>query len=102
VLVDDQLMLSFSQQYSCSDSNFTIPELEPRLFSFNTPIGACPYCNGLGLKLEVSKDLIVDSSKSLNDGGIVPYKNNDPENLNNSMLEELCKIYKIDMHDRFF
>ena len=98
VLVDDQVMLSFSQNYSCSDSNFTIPELEPRLFSFNTPIGACPYCNGLGLKLEVSKDLIVDPTKSLNDGGIVPYKNNDPENLNNSMLDELCRVYGIDMN----
>jgi excinuclease ABC subunit A len=98
VLVDDQVMLSFSQNYSCSESNFTIPDLEPRLFSFNTPIGACPYCNGLGLKLEVSKDLIVDPTKSLNDGGIVPYKNNDPENLNNSMLDELCKTYDIDMN----
>jgi excinuclease ABC subunit A len=98
VLVDDQEMLTFSQTYSCGDSNFTIPELEPRLFSFNTPIGACPYCNGLGLKLEVSEDLIVDPSRSLLDGGLIPYKNNDSENLNSLMLEQLCEYYKIDMN----
>jgi excinuclease ABC subunit A len=97
VLVDDQMMLSFSQTYSCGDSDFTIPELEPRLFSFNTPIGACPYCNGLGLKLEVSEDLIVDPTRSLLDGGLIPYKNNDSENLNSLMLEQLCAHYKIDM-----
>jgi excinuclease ABC subunit A len=97
VLVDDQVMLSFSQNYSCGDSDFTIPELEPRLFSFNTPIGACPYCNGLGLKLEVSEDLIVDPTRSLLDGGLIPYKNNDSENLNSLMLEQLCAHYKIDM-----
>ncbi|MBU1143298.1 MAG: excinuclease ABC subunit UvrA [Firmicutes bacterium] len=98
VLVNDQEMLTFSQTYSCGDSNFTIPELEPRLFSFNTPIGACPYCNGLGLKLEISEDLIVDPSRSLLDGGLIPYKNNDSENLNSLMLEQLCEYYKIDMN----
>ena len=98
VLVNDKEMLTFSQTYSCGDSNFTIPELEPRLFSFNTPIGACPYCNGLGLKLEVSEDLIVDPSRSLLDGGLIPYKNNDSENLNSLMLEQLCEYYNIDMN----
>ena len=89
--------LSFSQNYSCGDSNFTIPDLEPRLFSFNTPIGACPYCNGLGLKLEVAEELVCDPTKSLLDGGIIPYKNNDADNLNNAMIEELCKTYDISM-----
>ncbi|MDO9629918.1 MAG: excinuclease ABC subunit UvrA [Acholeplasmataceae bacterium] len=98
VLVDDKEMLTFSQNYSCGDSDFTIPELEPRLFSFNTPIGACPYCNGLGLKLEISEDLIVDPSRSLLDGGLIPYKNNDSENLNSLMLEQLCNHYEIDMN----
>jgi excinuclease ABC subunit A len=97
VLVNEQTMLTFSQNYSCGDSDFIIPELEPRLFSFNTPIGACPYCNGLGLKLEVSEDLVLDPTKSLNDGGLLPYKNNDAENLASQMLEIVCKHYKIDM-----
>ena len=98
VLVDDDAMLHFSQNYSCSDSDFSIPDLEPRLFSFNTPIGACPYCNGLGLKLEVTEALVTDLSKSLNDGGLLPYKNNDVDNLSSLMLEELCKHYDIDMN----
>ncbi len=97
VQVGDDITLHFSQNYSCSDSDFTIPELEPRLFSFNTPIGACPYCNGLGIKLEVSKDLVVDPTRSLLDGGLIPYKNNDEDNLNNQLLEEVCNYYKMDM-----
>ena len=99
VLVGTDAFLSFSQNYSCGDSNFTIPDLEPRLFSFNTPIGACPYCNGLGVKLEVSEDLVLDPTKSLLDGGIVPYKNNDADNLNNAMIEELCKHYDIPINE---
>ena len=95
--VNSKDMLSFSQNYACRDSDFTIPELEPRLFSFNTPIGACPYCNGLGVKLEVTEDLVVDPSKSLLEGGLIPYKNNDEENLNSLMLEEVCSHYKIPM-----
>ena len=97
VLVNEKDMISFSQTYSCNDSNFTIPELEPRLFSFNTPIGACPYCNGLGRKLEIAEDLIIDPSKSLNDGGLLPYKNNDDNNLSSQELEMMCAHFKIDM-----
>ena len=102
VQVGDDAMLHFSQNYSCNDSDFTIPDLEPRLFSFNTPIGACPYCNGLGVKMEVSEDLVLDRTKSLLDGGIVPYKNNDTDNLNNAMIEEVCKTYGIDIHAPIF
>lgn len=98
VLVGEDAMMSFSQHYACNDSNFTIPELEPRLFSFNTPIGACPYCNGLGVKLEVAEQLVVDPTKSLLDGGIIPYKNNDVDNLNNAMIDEVCKTYHIEIN----
>ncbi len=98
VQVGEDAMLHFSQNYSCNDSDFTIPDLEPRLFSFNTPIGACPYCNGLGVKMEVSEDLVLDRTKSLLDGGIIPYKNNDADNLNNAMIDEVCKTYDIDIN----
>ncbi|RJX26341.1 MAG: excinuclease ABC subunit UvrA, partial [Acholeplasma sp.] len=97
VQVGEDAMMHFSQNYSCNDSDFTIPDLEPRLFSFNTPIGACPYCNGLGVKMEVSEDLVLDRTKGLLDGGIIPYKNNDVDNLNNAMIDEVCKTYGIDM-----
>src|SRR5690554_1813495 len=97
VLIDNEKMQSFNQNYACSTSDFTIPDLEPRLFSFNTPIGACPHCNGLGVKLEVHEDLVLDKTKSLRDGGLLPYKNNDEDSINILMLEKVCKEYDIDM-----
>ena len=96
-LVNGKDILSFNQNYACEDSDFTIPDLEPRLFSFNTPIGACPHCNGLGLKLEVSESLVVDPEKPVLGGGIIPYKNNFEENLASQMVEQLCDFYHIDM-----
>ncbi len=98
VLVDNDAMVSFSQNYSCEDSDFTIPDLEPRLFSFNVPIGACPSCNGLGYRLEITEDLVLDPEKPLLEGGLIPYKNNDEENLTSQMIEEVCKFYKIDLN----
>ena len=63
-----------SENYACVKCNFSIPELEPRLFSFNSPYGACPECKGLGTKLKISEDLIIpDKNKSLNEGAIVAY-----------------------------
>lgn len=97
VLVNDHEMLSFNQNFACIDSDFTIPDLEPRLFSFNTPIGACPHCNGLGIKLEVSPKLVLNDEKTLYDGGIIPYKNNDDDSINILMLEEVCRQYHIAM-----
>ena len=76
---------------------FSIPDLEPRLFSFNVPIGACPSCNGLGYRLEITEELILNPEKALLDGGILPFKNNDDENLTSQMLEEVCKFYNIDI-----
>lgn len=97
VLVNDEEILSFDQNYTCKNTDFSFPNLEPRLFSFNTPIGACPVCNGLGLKLEVSESLVVNPQKSLADGGLIPYKNNDVENLSSLMLEQFCEHNKIDL-----
>ena len=87
--------IHFSQNYSCKDSSFTVPVLEPRLFSFNTPIGACPVCNGLGQKLEVSEMYVVDDTKAILDGGIIPYKNNDDDNLYSQMLATVCEHHGI-------
>ena len=64
----------FSEHYSCPESGFTMAELEPRMFSFNSPFGACPECLGLGTKTEFDADLIIpDRSKPLRDGAIVPF-----------------------------
>jgi excinuclease ABC subunit A len=65
----------FSEKYACSKCGIDIPEIEPRLFSFNSPFGACPACNGLGIKLEFDPDLVLpDKSKSINEGAIAPWK----------------------------
>lgn len=98
IRVGEEETLYFNQNYACADSNFSIPDLEPRLFSFNTPIGACPHCNGLGVKMEISEDLILDPEKNLLDGGLLPYKNNDSDNLSSSQLEQVCAYYKIDIN----
>jgi excinuclease ABC subunit A len=64
----------FSESYSCPECGFSMPELEPRMFSFNSPYGACPECTGLGTKTEFDPDLIIpDSSKPLRDGAIAPF-----------------------------
>lgn len=66
--------LLFSESYSCAVCGYSLPELEPRMFSFNSPYGACPECTGLGTKTEFDPDLIApDHSKSLRDGGILPF-----------------------------
>lgn len=96
VIVNEKDVLNFSEQYYCEGIDFSIPELEPRLFSFNTPIGACPHCNGLGVKLEVSKALVVNPEKGILDGGIIPYKNNDEGNLSSQEIEQICKHFDID------
>ncbi len=72
---DEERTQSFSQNYFYPDSEISFPELEPRLFSFNNPYGACPDCSGLGMSMEFDPALIMpDPSLSFNDGGLKPYK----------------------------
>jgi len=66
----------FSQEFSCPECGFSLPELSPRMFSFNNPFGACPECDGLGWKREIDPSLILDMDKSLEDGAIIPWSNN--------------------------
>ena len=87
----------FSEKYACKYCGFSIPELEPRMFSFNSPLGACPDCHGLGTKLRVSADLVINPELSINNNAIIPFKNQDKGNLQNAALEIVCKHYNIDM-----
>ncbi|SDF73721.1 Excinuclease ABC subunit A [Limimonas halophila] len=64
---------TFSAKFACPVSGFTLPEIEPRMFSFNNPFGACPSCDGLGATLSIDPALVVDERKSLRDGAIVPW-----------------------------
>ena len=87
-----------SEKYACPDCDFSLPELEPRMFSFNAPYGACPDCKGLGVKLKIDEDLIVpDKNLSLNQGAIVAMNTKDSNNITYTQLSTVCKHYGIDM-----
>ena len=98
--MDDNELL-FSEHYACPVCGFTVPELEPRLFSFNAPFGSCPDCDGLGIKLEVDLDLVVpDASKTLREGALTPW-NPISSNYYPQMLEQAMIQFGIDM-DKLF
>ncbi|GEK89940.1 excinuclease ABC subunit A [Alkalibacterium putridalgicola] len=86
----------FSEHYACPVCGFTLPPLEPRLFSFNAPFGACPECDGLGTKLEVDIDLVVpDKTLSLDDGALLPWQPIS-SNYYPQMLSQACETFDID------
>ena len=90
----------FSQHLSCPICGFSVPKLEPRLFSFNSPLGACHECRGLGLKNEVDEDLLIpDSNLSINEGGIRYFKTSvGTDRIEWQKFLILCKYYKIDLN----
>ena len=86
----------YSQNYACPVSGFTVPKIEPRLFSFNAPLGACPSCDGLGVQLNISPDLVIpDPSKSILDGAIAPWSRGGMLSQFDHLLDALHKKYKI-------
>lgn len=95
LLVDDEEIF-MSEKYACEICNYSIPELEPRLFSFNAPYGACEECKGLGTKLHISKDLLIpDPNKSLVEGAISALSMD--SNMYFTQIETVCKRYDINM-----
>lgn len=96
VVYEDDKERFFSTMHACPFCGYSLANLEPRLFSFNNPLGACPDCNGLGKNLTVSADLLINEDKSINNNCILPYKNQEKDNLNNQILQTVCKHYKID------
>ncbi len=97
ILGDNKKQLLFSESFACPYCEFSLPELEPRIFSFNAPYGACPECKGLGKKLQISEDLVVpDKTLSINEGC---YKtlSSDQNGILYKKLEIVCTHYKIDM-----
>ncbi|MBR1679681.1 MAG: excinuclease ABC subunit UvrA [Bacilli bacterium] len=92
VIGDKEILMS--EHYACPECDFSIPELEPRLFSFNSPYGACPECKGLGTKLKISEDLIMpDKDLRICDDAFKGF--NLDNNSNYQLMEALCKKYKI-------
>ena len=96
--------LSFSQNYACEDCGISLTELEPRMFSFNNPAGACPHCTGLGFQLIADPDLVVpDKTKSVLDGAIqvMGWQNARTDSVFRMYFEALAKKYHFDLHTPF-
>ncbi|MBV7390377.1 MULTISPECIES: excinuclease ABC subunit UvrA [Enterococcus] len=99
-VIGEEEML-FSEHYACPYCGFTVGELEPRLFSFNAPFGACPECDGLGVKLEVDLDLVIpDTTKTLRQGALIPW-NPISSQYYPQMLEQAATSFGIDMDTPF-
>jgi excinuclease ABC subunit A len=82
--------LLFSQNFACPDCGTSIDEPQPRIFSFNNPFGACPVCTGLGQNNEIDATLLIDSTKSIEDGAMLPWAHSTTQTYFISMLEALC------------
>lgn len=82
-------VLMFSEKFSCIDCGISIEELAPRMFSFNSPFGACPGCEGLGTKQEIDPDLILDMDLSIDEGGLIPWRNS-KSRWRNAILQSVC------------
>ena len=92
----------FSERFACPVSGFTIAEIEPRLFSFNNPAGACPVCDGLGAKLAFDADLVIpDKDKSLHKGAVAPWAKG-PSPLYTQTLQALARHYGFSMDDAWY
>ncbi len=85
-----------SENYACVHCNYSLPKLETRMFSFNSPFGACPECNGLGMKMKINEELLIpDKDKSIRDGGIVVLK--EDQNTTFTEVETVAEYYNIDL-----
>jgi len=97
--------MNFSQSFSCPDCGISLDEIEPRIFSFNNPFGACPVCHGLGYKMEFSIDLMIpDKSLSITQGAIVVMgwqSASDPSSYTYAILDALSKAYHFDLNTPF-
>ena len=88
-----------SEKYACPHCDFSLPELEPRMFSFNAPYGACPDCKGLGVKQKIDVDLVIPNKElSLLDGAIKTINLDDSGNIIYTQIDTVCKHYGIDMN----
>jgi excinuclease ABC subunit A len=91
----DQGTLVFSEKFSCLNCGISMPELEPRIFSFNSPHGACPHCTGLGSQMEIDPDLVVDPSLSISEGAILPWGSG--ADYYDQLAQAIAEKYEIDL-----
>ncbi len=98
---DDGSITIFSSRFACPETGFTIPEIEPRLFSFNNPFGACPVCDGIGTEQHCDAELVVPNPlMSLRDGAIAPWATSSSSYYEQT-LDGICKHYKVSMKTAF-
>ncbi len=98
-IINGEEML-WSEKFACVKCNYSIPDLEPRMFSFNAPFGACPECKGLGFKTAISEELLIpDPELSINEGAIATMS--DDANIFYTDVKTACEYYKIDMNKPF-
>src|SRR6266487_1980135 len=94
--VDTNESTTYSQNFACPEHGVSLPELQPRIFSFNSPHGACPRCTGLGAQQEIDPDLLVpDGSVSISDGALVPWAVGN-SSFYASVINAICERYEID------
>ncbi len=97
IIGKEEIMMS--EKYACLKCNFSLASLEPRMFSFNSPYGACPECKGLGVKLKINESLVIpDQNKSIKQGGILTFNKDQGTYL--TMVETVCEHYKIDINKK--
>jgi excinuclease ABC subunit A len=100
-LVDSGEIKTYSERFACLNCGTSMPELEPRMFSFNSPHGACPRCTGLGSQMEIDPDLVVpDPSLSLGEGAILPWSTS-ASNYYEQMTQAIADRYEVDMETRW-
>ena len=97
ILGDKEIVMS--ENYACPLCDFSIPELEPRLFSFNSPYGACPVCKGLGINLHIDEDILIpDKNLSIMDGAVASFQSGETLNIAFKKLALVAKHYNIDLY----
>jgi excinuclease ABC subunit A len=98
-LVDEDRTLLFSEKFACPDHGVSLPELQPRIFSFNSPHGACPRCTGLGSQQEIDPDLLVpDTSLSISEGALVPWSVGN-SGFYESVIQAIAERYEIPLDE---
>jgi len=99
-LPDTNEEIILSEDFACPHCDFSLMELEPRMFSFNAPYGACPDCKGLGIKYNLDLDLVIpDKELTINEGAIKPFSIDD-DNINRTQLEAVAAYYDIDLNEK--
>ncbi len=101
ILGENKKEIVFSENFACPYCEFSLPEIEPRLFSFNAPFGACPECKGLGIKLSIDENLVIPNKDLSINEGCIKTLSDDQEGIYYKKLECTCKHYKIDMDKPF-